>query len=88
LQNEAGVIHLIADRMEDWPPTLGQLSNEGRSIETLDHADEVKRPQMSVSKKRQGNRLAQVQPFPEPRPAPAPLAPELKRAVPAGRDFH
>jgi len=88
LQNEAGVIHIIADRMEDWTPTLGQLSDEGRSIETLARADEVKRPQVSVSKKRQGNRFAQVQPFPNPLPAPEPLAPELKRALPAGRNFH
>jgi error-prone DNA polymerase len=88
LQNEAGVIHVIADRMEDWTPTLGQLSDEGRTIETLSRADEVKRPQLSVSKKRQGNRFAQVQLFADPRPAPAPLAPELKQALPAGRNFH
>jgi error-prone DNA polymerase len=97
LQNEAGVIHLIAERMEDWTPTLGQLSDEGRTIETLVPADEVKRPQLPVSKKRQGNRFAQVQLFAEPRPlgpapveapaAPAPLAPELKRALPGGRNF-
>ena len=86
LQNENGVIHLIAERMEDWTPTLGQLSDEGRSIETLSPADEVKRPQLSMSKKRQGNRFAQVQLFVEP--AVAPLAPELKRALPGGRNFH
>ena len=97
LQNEAGVIHLIAERMEDWTPTLGQLSDEGRAIETLVPADEVKRPQLPVSKKRQGNRFAQVQLFAESQPlppavpeapaAPAPLAPELKRALPGGRNF-
>ena len=45
---------------------------------------------MPVSKKRQGNRFAQVQLFaePSPAPAPAPLAPELKRALPGGRNFH
>jgi error-prone DNA polymerase len=89
LQNEAGVIHVIADRFEDWTPTLGQLSDEGREIETLARADEVKRPQMSVAKKRQGNRFAQVQLFGEAAPAPvAPVSPELKRALPAGRNFH
>ena len=87
---EGGVIHIIAERMEDWTPALGLLSDEGRSIETLSPADEVKRPQLPVSKKRQGNRFAQVQLFTEPRPAPAPaaLAPELKRALPGGRNFH
>ena len=89
LQNEGGVIHVIAERMEDWTPSLGQLSDEGRLIEALAPADEVKRPQMPVSKKRQGNRFAQVQLFTDPRPAPvAPLAPELKRALPGGRNFH
>ena len=92
LQNEGGVIHIIAERMEDWTPTLGQLSEEGRSIGTLSPADEVKRPQMPVSKKRQGNRFAQVQLFAEPGGAvtapPAPVAPELKRALPGGRNFH
>jgi error-prone DNA polymerase len=90
LQNEGGVIHVIAERMEDWTPALGLLSDEGRSIETLVPADEVKRPQMPVSKKRQGKRFAQVQLFAEPKPAPAPaaLAPELKRALPGGRNFH
>jgi error-prone DNA polymerase len=86
LQSESGVIHLIAERMEDWTPTLGQLCDEGRSISTLIPADEVKHPQLSVSKKRQGNRFAQVQLFGEARPEP--LAPELKRALPTGRNFH
>jgi DNA polymerase III alpha subunit len=85
LQNEAGVIHLIAERMEDWTPTLGLLSDEGRDIETLVPADEVRRPQLSVAKKRQGNRFAQVQLFAEP--TPAPVAPELKQALPGGRNF-
>ena len=91
LQNEAGVIHVIAERMEDWTPTLGQLSDEGREIETLARADEVKRPQMSTMQKRQGNRFAQVQLFTDPRTPPA--APparerELMRALPGGRNFH
>ena len=85
LQNEGGVIHVIAERMEDWTPALGQLSDEGRSIETLSPADEVRRPQTPVSKKRQGNRFAQVQLFAGPAPSPAPVGPELKRALPSAR---
>jgi error-prone DNA polymerase len=86
LQSESGVIHIIAERMEDWTPTLGLLSDEGRSISTLSRADEVKRPQMPVSKKRQGNRFAQVQLFVDKNPALLP--PELKRVLPKGRNFH
>jgi error-prone DNA polymerase len=85
LQNEAGVIHVIADRMEDLTPMLGQLSAEGREIEALARADEVRRPQPSVSAKRQGNRFAQIQLFQDKRlPAePQPVA----KALPAGRNF-
>jgi error-prone DNA polymerase len=90
LQNEMGVIHVIADRMEDWTPSLGQLSDEGRTIETLAPSDEVKHPQLSVARKRQGNRFAQVQLFGDPAAPASPSEPEreLKRALPAGRNFH
>ena len=79
LQSESGVIHLIAERMEDWTPTLGLLSEEGRSIATLSPADEVKRPQLPVSKKRQGNRFAQVQLFADPGGAVAAAPPRAAR---------
>jgi DNA polymerase III alpha subunit len=83
LQNEAGVIHVIAERMEDLTPMLGQLSAEGREIETLARADEVRRPQLSVSAKRQGNRFAQVQLFQDKRLQPR----SAEKAMPAGRNF-
>ena len=34
-RTRSGVIHIIAERMEDLTPMLGQLSDEGRDIETL-----------------------------------------------------
>ena len=88
LQNEAGVIHLIADRMEDFTPMLGQLSAEGRDINTPAKNDEARRTEPPASTRRQGNRFAQVQLFHDKR-LPAP--PEEQRAVnamPAGRNFH
>ena len=89
LQNEAGVIHIIAERMEDLTPMLGQLSDEGRTIDALVPADEVRRPQLSMPQKRQGNRFAQVQLFSDSRLQPPAIdARELKRALPAGRNFH
>jgi error-prone DNA polymerase len=87
LQNEAGVIHVIAERMEDLTPMLGQLSAEGREIETLARADEVRRPQLPVSVKRQGNRFAQVQLFQDKRVAPQTDEHPAARAMPAGRNF-
>ena len=100
LQSESGVIHIVADKIQDLTPLLGQLSAEGPGIETLAPADEVKRPQLSVAPTRQGTRCAQVQIFPAadarpapraaPRPPPAPTLElrELKRALPGGRNFH
>ena len=87
LQNEAAVIHVIAERMDDLTPMLGQLSAEGREIETLARADEVRRPQLPVSVKRQGNRFAQVQLFQEKRVAPPDEAPTVAKVMPAGRNF-
>ena len=89
LQNEQGVIHVVADRMEDLTPMLGMLSEAGDKIETLSRADEVKRPQMTVAQKRQGARFAQTPRLDAPRP-PADLASEIveaRRAMPAGRNF-
>ena len=90
LQNEAGVIHIIAERMEDLTPMLGQLSDEGRTIDALVPADEVRRPQLSMPQKRQGNRFAQVQLFSDSRASPpqadAPIQ-QARRAMPGGRNF-
>jgi len=89
LQNEQGVIHIVADRMDDLTPWLGLLSEAGGAIETLSRADEVKRPQPTMAQKRQGNRFAQTPRLDAPRP-PADLASEVieaRRAMPAGRNF-
>src|SRR5271166_1505856 len=89
LQNEQGVIHIIADRMDDLTPLLGMLSEAGETIATTARADEVRRPQLSMAQKRQGNRFAQTSRLDEPR-SPTDLASELieaRRAMPAGRNF-
>ncbi len=90
VQSEAGVIHVIAERMQDLTPMLGQLSDEGREIEALIPSDEARRPQLSMAQKRQGNRFAQVQLFADSRLAPPPAQEEreIRRALPAGRNFH
>ncbi|HWV53171.1 error-prone DNA polymerase [Pseudorhodoplanes sp.] len=44
LQNEKGVIHVVADQIEDLTPLLSRLSEHGASIESLARCDEVKRP--------------------------------------------
>jgi error-prone DNA polymerase len=89
LQSEQGVIHIVAERMNDLTPMLGLLSEAGATIGALARADEVKRPQMTMAQKRQGNRFAQPPPFEDPRaPPPLPLAgTDATQAMPAGRNF-
>ncbi len=88
LQNEQSVIHIVAERMEDLTPMLGLLSEEGERIEARARADEVRRPQMTMAQKRQGNRFAKPPRLDDPRaPMLALDGDEVKQAMPAGRNF-
>ncbi|MCB1535930.1 MAG: hypothetical protein KDJ44_14715, partial [Rhodoblastus sp.] len=44
-QNESGVIHIVAERIDDLTPLLSKISREGGAIDTLARADEIRRPQ-------------------------------------------
>ncbi len=44
LQNESGVIHVVAERVEDLTPLLRRLSQEHGCVEALARADAVKHP--------------------------------------------
>ena len=94
LQNEKGVIHVVADHIEDLTPLLRRLSEHGADIESLARCDEVKRPdpgtrsaknQAKGAHPRRGDalvRLLREQPD---------LADELiatHRVMPKGRNFH
>jgi len=87
LQNEAGVIHIIAERMEDLTPMLGLLSERGPSLATLAPADEVRRPQLSMAEKRRGNRATQT-PLLDVAQNPDVEERAALRAMPGGRNFH
>jgi error-prone DNA polymerase len=88
LQSEQGVIHIVAERMNDLTPMLGLLSEAGQTISSLAHADEVRRPQMTMAQKRQGNRFAQPPRLDGPRAPASPLETEdVAEAMPAGRNF-
>jgi error-prone DNA polymerase len=88
LQCEAGVIHIVAERMDDLTPMLGMLSEAGGTIGALARADEVRRPQPTMAQKRQGNRFAQTPQLDDPRPPLLPLdVADVKRAMSAGRNF-
>jgi hypothetical protein len=44
MQEEQGVIHVVADRLEDLTPMLARLAQDGADLESLARCDEVKRP--------------------------------------------
>ena len=90
LQSEQGVIHIVAERMNDLTSMLGLLSETGQTISALAHADEVRRPQMTMAQKRQGNRFAGPPRLDDPRakpPSPPIETVDVTEAMPAGRNF-
>ena len=44
VQAESGVIHVVADQLEDLTLLLGRLAEKGADIDSLTRADEVRRP--------------------------------------------
>jgi DNA-directed DNA polymerase III PolC len=44
VQEESGVIHVVADRLEDLTPWLARLAEHGGEIDALARCDEVRRP--------------------------------------------
>jgi len=44
MQAESGVIHVVAERIDDLTPLFGRLAEEGTTVEALARCDEVKRP--------------------------------------------
>ncbi len=89
LQSEQGVIHIVAERMNDLTSMLGLLSEAGPTIGALARADEAHRTEPTETRKRQGNRFAQSPRFDDPRPPPGPPLDTIDAAdaMPAGRNF-
>ena len=85
MQSESGVIHVVAERMEDLTPMLGLLSERGGEIKPAAH-DESKTSRPDPREKRPGDRACRP-----PALTPPPAAQEqrdLLEAVPLGRRFH
>ncbi len=91
LQSENGVIHIVADQIEDLTPLLGMLSNDVVSIDTLSRADEVKHPP-SAEGRSPGARKPRATVAPRPTPPPDEIAlykhPREQNVMPKGRNFH
>jgi error-prone DNA polymerase len=90
VQSGQGVIHVVAEALEDLTPLLARLSDEEIGEGALARADEVRRPIEDMHEKfRPGSRLATLL-----KEAPE-LVADLKRlaraagkVMPKGRNFH
>jgi error-prone DNA polymerase len=101
LQREAGVIHVVAESLEDMTPLLAGISQAGREPAVMDQAlaraDEVKRPGVEMrghgAKRVRFARTLAIQALLKEEPA---LADDLARTssaaardvMPKGRNFH
>jgi error-prone DNA polymerase len=74
VQNEAGVIHMIADHFEDLTPWLSQLAHTGPQISALANADELRHRQERPDKQRERADLLTL--------------PTEAAVMPKGRNFH
>jgi len=90
LQNEQGVIHVVAEKVEDLTPLLATLADDGEDLEALARCDEVRRPIPDMREKiarrsRLGRLLAES---PELAKDLEKLAKATHAAMPKGRNFH
>ncbi len=89
LQNEKGVIHIVADHFEDLTFLLGRLSETGGNIDTVAPADHVRRPLISRQRHpRSGDALVAML---KEKPAMAEglaMANQTAKVMPKGRNFH
>ncbi len=89
IQNESGVIHVVADRIEDHTAMLATLTAEGTELESLARADEVRRPGHDARE----HPKPRGAPFRHPRHEPIPadmaaIVEETRAVLPKGRNFH
>ncbi|MBL8582338.1 MAG: error-prone DNA polymerase [Rhizobiaceae bacterium] len=89
LQSESGVIHVVAEKVEDLTPWLGELAEQASRIGGFANADEVKRPvDESRDKSNRRSRLARlIRESPELRADYEALARQAGSVMPKGRNF-
>ncbi|MEY9832483.1 DNA polymerase III alpha subunit [Sinorhizobium fredii] len=87
LQSESGVIHVVAEYMEDMTPMLGLLRKEARRFGANDRADEALRPTADARDKKA---LRQLRPTPPAQRGPeaSEAGSEVAEVMPKGRNFH
>jgi error-prone DNA polymerase len=90
LQSEQGVIHVVAERLEDLSPLLAKLSAESLGPNGLARADEVRRPvDEQRHKVKPGSRLTRmIADDPPPLEDLQAVSQRARAAMPKGRNFH
>jgi error-prone DNA polymerase len=81
MQSESGVIHVIADTIEDLTPMLAALSADAEDLSVLSRADEVARPGID-------HRAKGLLPRARVAAATSGAARSTHEAMPKGRNFH
>jgi error-prone DNA polymerase len=90
LQSQDGVMHVIAERLEDLTPMLGLLSERGPQRDVVGPADEVRRPPPAGGDRR-GSKAPRALLVAPSTPIAETIETEerdLIRAMPGGRNFH
>ncbi len=88
LQNESGVIHVVAERLDDLTPLLKRLAEDTGCVEALANCDEVRRP---IPEHRLSPRRRRRAPAAHERRLDTPTSStgrEVRAAMPKGRNFH
>jgi error-prone DNA polymerase len=89
VQKESGVIHVVAERIEDLTPMLAALSEDAGDLSTLARADEVARPPGIDSREHGLRHPRNVRFFQKPPDRAEDLAAlENHQVMPKGRNFH
>jgi DNA polymerase III alpha subunit len=91
VQSESGVIHVVANRIEDLTPMLAALSEDAGDLSALARGDEVKRPGADHREKA-GMRHPRLVRFfaenPDLARDLAKLSSAAGKVMPKGRNFH
>jgi DNA-directed DNA polymerase III PolC len=93
LQNEDGVIHVVAETLEDLTPAMARISDMAAEMGGLANADEVRRPieDTRVRDRKPAARIVRlIREAPELRRDYEQMAQDraASRALPRGRNFH
>jgi error-prone DNA polymerase len=87
VQSESGVIHIVAEHIEDLTPWLSELSEGFRALDNLSSADEVKRPPSDGRDRRYRRIAALAHTLPALERDYEALADEPRKVMPKGRNF-